>query len=370
MGKKQHYIPRVLLNNFSVAGDGKEIGIYLTQASRVVPNGDLKNQCYRINLYGADQVLEKVFCDIEGQTASVFRKLLAVDLDLAMQEEATLRTFLAFQLGRTPQAEKNLQQVFEKQMKYLARDVPNLAGKLDSVKIGLKNPFYMLAQISSEIAPVLSDLKTALVLNSTSEPWIVGQNPLLVLNPFLDERKWFGPKNGLAAKGAILFLPLSPSIAVILYDRNRYGLASQKKVVEASLPDVERINYFQFAQTENCVYFQTFGSLETLSKYNAETSEYRAKDKSIVRVFRSPDKKRRGELLQNLNVGLPGAQKFDFVCLKNRALYEVIEQRTDISRESILPVLQHLERDRGMDTIPMRTQELIRGKPFILEEEL
>jgi hypothetical protein len=369
MGKKQHYIPRVLLRNFSVTHEGATIGIYLFSSRKVVI-GPLKDQCYRTNLYGSDQELEKMFCDIEGQSASAFRKLIEGRLDLSELEEVYLRVFLIFQHNRTPQAEKDLQQTTDKQMRHIAKDIPGIGRKVDAFRIQLKNPFHMLAEVSGDIAPILSDLKTALIVNRTTEPFVIGQYPVLVLNPFLEDRKWYGAKNGLGSKGVVVLLPISPSIAVVLYDRSRYRLSTQSFVGEVSDADVHYLNYLQFALSETCVYFSSFDALESLNEYNTKTEEYRGKEKSVVRVFRSSDKKSKDEIIQNEHLALPGIQKFDFICLKAWALAEPIEQRRDIIRESIEPFIKQLEKNTGSSTMSEEAQRKIGGRPFVFKEKL
>ena len=370
MGKKQHYIPRVLLRNFSSDSEGKKIGIYLLPSREIIENGRLRDQCYKTNLYGSDQVLEKMFSTIEGHAASGFTKLLKRNLGLTEEEQTFLRIFLVFQLQRTPQAEKTLQQTTDKQLKVLLRDKPQFAGKLDKVRIERENPYHLLAKVAGEVSPVISDLKIGLVVNETGEPFLLGQSPVLVLNPLLEERKWAGPKNALAAKGAIIFLPISSSLAVILYDGDRYRLQTQKKIGNVTNSDVQLLNFCQFALTDLCVYFSTFKAKSILDIYNDQTKAYRDQDKSRVRVYKSPFKGRYGKIVQNFTIGLPVVQMFEFICLKARSLYEPLDNPMDICRESILPVLDLLERDRKGIPLPMQTQKMIQGKPFFLNEEL
>lgn len=246
MGKKQHYVPRFLLRNFANDSDGKQIGIYLIKENRVITNGALYSQAYRYNLYGADQIIENQYQEFETKASIAIRKLQSDNKTISEEEYAFLQIFIVFQMNRTPSAFKMANDMFDKQMKEIFKYDSKVNKHFDNFRIEFTQPHIFLFQISCKIAYVLSDLKLGLLENNTSVPFLLGQHPVVVLNPFLVERKWIGSKKGLAAKGAIIFLPISPNMAVLLYDSCRYKLASWKKIAAVSEEDVHILNKCQF----------------------------------------------------------------------------------------------------------------------------
>jgi hypothetical protein len=55
--KRQHYVPRMILRNFS--RDGKRISL-VTGGKRIYNTG-LRDQCQEDYFYGADQIMEESF---------------------------------------------------------------------------------------------------------------------------------------------------------------------------------------------------------------------------------------------------------------------------------------------------------------------
>ena len=61
--KRQHYVPRFLLKNFSA--DKRRIALEVLATGRRVDDAQLKAQCYRDYFYGKDEVLENAFAKLE-----------------------------------------------------------------------------------------------------------------------------------------------------------------------------------------------------------------------------------------------------------------------------------------------------------------
>ena len=53
--KRQHYVPRFYLKNFSINSEGKAIGIYNVEKCKFIPSGSLKSQAYENYFYGEDE---------------------------------------------------------------------------------------------------------------------------------------------------------------------------------------------------------------------------------------------------------------------------------------------------------------------------
>lgn len=58
---KQHYVPRMLLRNFSVDHEKKYIHIHLLKDNRFLYSKLIYDQAQKENYYGVDQELESLF---------------------------------------------------------------------------------------------------------------------------------------------------------------------------------------------------------------------------------------------------------------------------------------------------------------------
>jgi hypothetical protein len=64
--KRQHYVPRIILRNFSK--DGKRISLVVD--GKRIDGASIGKQCYGDYFYGSDNVMEKSFADSEAKMAA------------------------------------------------------------------------------------------------------------------------------------------------------------------------------------------------------------------------------------------------------------------------------------------------------------
>ncbi len=74
--KRQHYVPKFYLRNFSVEGNGKQIGIFNTNQELYIQNGALAKQAYMPFFYGKDGKIEDLLSLQEGEASSVIREII------------------------------------------------------------------------------------------------------------------------------------------------------------------------------------------------------------------------------------------------------------------------------------------------------
>src|SRR6266478_4102532 len=101
--KRQHYVPRYYLTNFSPDG-GKSIGIFNLSQRKVIPSGGLYTQCYEDYFYGKDPKLEKALATgIEGPNSLTLKQIIKDDkLPVSKTEDyAGLLVFMILQSART-----------------------------------------------------------------------------------------------------------------------------------------------------------------------------------------------------------------------------------------------------------------------------
>lgn len=340
MGKKQHYVPRMLLKNFSTLDNIKTIGLFLLKDQSFLDNVSLRDQAYENNLYGKDQIIEKIYAEIEAASNPVINKLLREELPLDPQEEANLKIFITSQYSRTKFAKDLANESMDKMFKEMVKNEPKLSKNIDDFKIVHTEPYKFMFNVTSEMAVVISDLQISLLKNETKIPFIIGEHPITILNPFLVERKWKGSKNGLGVKGAMIYLPLSTKYGVVLYDRIRYRTHRFKKIVSISVKDITKLNSCQMALTQDCIFYSSKDNIP-FEDYYIRTDDYRKNDKITVKVYSEKkskkQRKKKGykELMMTGSKELPIKQNFEFINLLESALYEDLGQTMDISRDAI-----------------------------------
>lgn len=109
--KRQHFIPRFILKEFSTDSKHEKINIYLLNQNKFIPNAKLYNQACQDYLYGEDQILEKIYSQLEDKVAPLLRKVNSNNLVLSNEDKAWIQTFVLFQNFRTPEASLKIQNI-------------------------------------------------------------------------------------------------------------------------------------------------------------------------------------------------------------------------------------------------------------------
>ena len=161
------------------------------------------------------------------------------------------------QLGRTAYSAEALDEFADEMAKRIIETRSGLTKEqLDTLRIGYSHPGRAAVGYAIQLFPLLIDLEWRLLTISNDLEFVTSDNPVVLYNQFMSFRH-HGSNTGLAAKGLQVFLPLSPKIALMLYDRNVYGVSSRNsQVVEVNaIGDVEQVNRLQFIAALESVYF-------------------------------------------------------------------------------------------------------------------
>ncbi len=257
--KRQHYVPRFYLRNFSIGESGKAIGIFNIHSGLYVPSGKLRTQAYGTYFYGADTAFEDRLGIFEGRTAPIIAEILRGNrLPAALsQDHHALLAFTVLQHSRTAYAAEEQNELIDKLVKAVFAKDPRLEVDLDDFCVRFTNSTRRTLVLAARCLPLAFDLKFKLMLNISVLPFITSDNPVVFYNQFLEPRKTEGATTGLACKGLQIFLPLSPTHCVVFYDRDVYKVGSRRAVpVElASVSEICAINRLQCINALNSVYF-------------------------------------------------------------------------------------------------------------------
>jgi hypothetical protein len=113
-----------------------------------------------------------------------------------------------------------------------------------------------------------SDLSICIVRNQTDTPFIASDDPSVLTNRlYVQNRIAKGMTSGMASAGAILLLPISPQVLVVIYDGDVYHLPNNLGVTSLrNSNDVDLLNQLQILNCSTNIYFSEWGDLDYLTK--------------------------------------------------------------------------------------------------------
>jgi hypothetical protein len=337
---KHHYVPRMLLRNFTVDADKNLINIHLLNGDRFLYGKALYGQAQEDNLYGADQKLEQFFGKLETVASLVLAKLNTRNVNLSKEEQWYIKLFMLNQLSRTPGFVAVQNSCFEKLIKKMASHEKILKKHLDEFNIGLNEPYKLYFSFSIDLLEIILDLRIGLLeADKEKSFFIIGQNPVVLLNPYLKEKNnWIWSTQGLALKGLLMIMPISPGFSLILYDSLRYTLLNKNPRWIISSSDVEKLNDFQYCNTAECIYFANLINEEQYKKKNSLYRNYREDDKADFEILGSTIDEKTGYKTEITKTGtkeFPIEQKFGFLAYKITEYNKQIISYNDAKREYI-----------------------------------
>lgn len=333
--KRQHYVPRCYLRQFSVQRDEVRIGVYVLAGGKFIPAGALGKQAYEDFFYGKDGFIEDALEKLEGATAPLLKRIAQERTvpSFTATERESLLTFIAVLDARTKSVIEANEEVFSSGLSAAfgaaAGAAAEQAGGRDAaISASLKTALKLL--------PLYRDLESKVLVNSTPVPFITSDTPVIKYNQFLEGRTSREAINSLNFWGIQVFLPVSPGTCLMLYDPAVYGVGSRDAVsVVVQEQDALELNRLQAAAADTCVYFDhTVGEPLVASIARAASSlrqpeqgaeKLEIAGKTVIRLFRA-----------SLRAGL----KLSFVKVLRRA------RRWDLG--DVASLVRHPEYDRAL----------------------
>jgi hypothetical protein len=337
---KHHFVPRMLLKYFSINVEKKKINIHLLKNDNFLYSMPLYDQAQEDNLYGSDQKLEQFFGKLESSASLVLSKLNTGNVNLIEEEQWHIKLFMLNQLSRTPGFVTMQNNCFEKLLKKMASHDKVLKNHLNEFDISLNEPYKMYFSLSIDLLSLIIDLRIGLLETNKEKPsFIIGQNPVILLNPFLKEKNhWIWSTQGLALKGLAMVMPISPRFTLILYDSLRYTLMNKNPKWIISDSDVDKLNDFQYCNTNECIYFAHSINEEQFKMKNKLYQIFRVSNKADFEIIGSSINEKTGYKTEFTKTGLkefPIKQKFDFLVCKVAEYSKPIISYNDAKREHV-----------------------------------
>jgi len=302
--KKQHFVPRFYLKNFSLNSSGRTIGIFNLSSAKFIPSGSLKDQAYKDYFYGRDATIEDAFCELEGVAAKIIQNILAQHSTplSGSKEHYALLTFIIFLSARTVYRVDELNEAVDKFIKAVLSKDLSISPYLDKGRFSLTQPTHMALSEAALCLPLTFDLCFKLVINKTKEPFITSDHPVVLYNQFLEPRKKYGNNTGLACKGQEIFLPLSPRHLIIFFDRDIYkvGNKSEKSIEVATDSDVRALNLIQCISADKNLYFNEEISEIHIRQLVNQSEQQRRKTRANIDEFMGTNNEEERRLLVHM----------------------------------------------------------------------
>lgn len=272
--KRHHFVPQFYLRRFSQ--DAGSIVCYHKASRKLIPTASIKGQCAVDNFYSWDDRVETALGTIEGRAASIFREIersevLPPQMSADYQE---LLIFIALQSSRTQLSGRESDDMADYIYKLMAQGKAELEGiDLDLIRIASKFPAALPMQIAMQSYPILNELSSCLLINNTAFPFITSDNPVFFYNSQRAHIQWQGII-GLSSTGLQIFYPISPNIAIYLYDREVYRPPSNTRKRKIRLEDAIKINIGQYMWSGEVTFIDNMASALMLEEIATAASTF------------------------------------------------------------------------------------------------
>lgn len=294
--KNQHFVPQMLLRRFAVPNTRERaVAAFNLETNKTVPIASISGQCARSFYYGKDGTIERSLARVEGAAALAIDSVIKsqVPAEPETKEWADIITFLAVQRGRTPGSVNASNQRLAAMMDQ-ARKFARSVGDEDAINsiahlMVPSQPVLDNLQVTTALAPLMCDLEDVLLVNETAFGFAISDIGIITHNEWTTGVRGMGT-DGLACRGLMLLLPLSPRHLLMKYDASVYSAegALDRSIRIRDESEVRSLNHISLAFAERSIYFDgdasTREGLEKLAK-----NGIRAPLSSLVRAERFTD---------------------------------------------------------------------------------
>ena len=255
---RHHFVPKFYLKNF--ASQPKRINIFNLKTGQAVRDGDLRHQCYRPHFYGYTDEVEDSLSVIEGVVATTIQRISGGKRLPKPSDDDHAILFLALQEARTVGRSDRLLKTSDKVVSLIKASFGHIDDEtLASVRLEGKEATSLSLRNSKDVYRTFLSLGSHLLVNGGQTGFITSDNPIFKYNLYCEGVRGTGIV-GTARTGFLLFAPLSPSLVVLLYDRDVYKVGSTGlDVTVVTQPgDVRSLNLMQAVGATTTLLFSSW----------------------------------------------------------------------------------------------------------------
>jgi hypothetical protein len=262
--KNQHFVPQSLIKHFS---EGDEV-VYVYDSKRNIsrPPTSVARVLSENYFYDRDNLVENFLAqNVEGPAASIFQNIVDNPTAPIICNKIDLLRFITVQLNRTPSALSATLKNIDNFTSSLIRELGELNGfdkeTIENVKFVLNDPKAVLGQQTVEAAlnwPLLDDLEWHILINKTDTSFVISDHPVVHYNWHLRNFNNI-TYTSLTSCGLQVFLPISRSITLCLYDKKVYKFGDKKSHFNYvdEITDILLLNELQFRSRESFVVYDS-----------------------------------------------------------------------------------------------------------------
>jgi len=256
-----HYVSQFYLRNFANDSLKRKIGVYVNNYNSFHDSVPIRHQAKAKNFYYHDEV-EGGLSKIESEFSKIIKQITINDCLPTQQSEEwiLLILFIAVSALRT----FKYVEYYQNQAKAIVENINKLSvysnSNKEQLNIVLKQPFSLWAlEASFQMAFYLSNMNICLLINKHDEQLITSDDPVVLYNQYLEKRKHYGGITGIATRGLQLYMPLSPRLALLLYDGDIYMIRKMQNNVALlkNSEDIDEFNRLTCANSDKCLYYST-----------------------------------------------------------------------------------------------------------------
>lgn len=318
--REHHFVPRFYLRRF--ASDRRRRLIHLHNIPRALTKRDigLRKQCRRTGFYGATDKIEDALAKAEADMAPVLNSIVKSHRlpRPGSAEHVGLLLFVAFQMQRTTAAASSCDDLTDKAMKQIWSRYAMARGiNLDQFRIGHERPVLVALSAVAEIAIMLDDLGMLLLLREKGAPAFVTSD-----NPVFRHNEWVPGRDGIGigVHGVQLFIPLSPDMLLMLYDKPVYKMKGDRRggPLTIGTDDLESLNYAQAINADQNLYFSEWDAADGIRQAATRAASLRNRETTFVDEFPEVGNEERSSLLVSTLLGQISTLGLSFVGIKRR----------------------------------------------------
>jgi hypothetical protein len=268
--KRQHYVPQMILRKFSA--NESTVSLLVLRRDLRVDSAPINRQCYEDYFYGADQVMEESFRIQEDKVAAILGDLSRQRLTSLRDDDLhELKLFLHYQYARTRGAAESLSNFGAAFVEAAIRGSRVLNGGStpprpeENVRVRMNSPQEQSIWLACKTTPMMLDLAVKFLVTERGPGFVIADHPVVTYNQFAEHHptlRHCPTSSGLALKGIQLFMPLSSSVTLAVYDPATYQYGGRSIVSGLGPQDVRFLNCMQAVSAWECLFFDARRSTE------------------------------------------------------------------------------------------------------------
>lgn len=261
--RRQHYVPKFYLRNFSE--NEKSVGIYLFKKNKIIKHGSINDILWKEYFYGEDAVVENKLAEYEGTWRDIISAIIKTEkLPDTARDLVLLRYFILISSARTLKRGNQMNNDYTTLIKQvLEAEEPKIFEKImsageDKFSVILNYPTLPFINEAQKFLPLVLDLKMDVLINKSTIDFVTSDNPTVFYNQLFQEKN-LSRGFGWAECGIQFIVPVNPRIAICMYDSQVYNM---KGKILHSNRTIDKLNELFLNNSDELIVFMYGGDDE------------------------------------------------------------------------------------------------------------